>query len=430
MPGGVELLSRDQERPPLLVFADDWGRHPSSCQHLIRHLLERHAVTWVNTIGTRPPRLDRATLRRASRKLSGWARPATVRAGRATGAGPVVAEAKMWPWLRSTFDRSLNRALMTRQIRRLIAQMPRPPVAVTTVPVVADLVGSLPVMRWVYYCVDDFGSWPGLDQEAMGRLDEQLIRSADLLIAAGEALRRRIEHFGREAQLLTHGVDLNHWSAGPDTSLPRIDSLEPPLIVYWGVIDRRMDAAFVSALDAALPAGTIVLVGPSDDPDPSLSRLNRVVRLPALPYNHLPSLARRASVLIMPYADLPVTRAMQPLKLTECLAAGKPVVARQLPSTREWADALDQADTPEAFAAAVRLRLDTGLPSMQRNARERLVSEDWSAKAQLFEEWVTGPLPRDRGDAYQLESAEAESSDHLPRRPGPDRVRSPDSKFD
>src|SRR5207249_9223786 len=58
---------------PLLVFADDWGRHPSSCQHLARHLLARHRVVWVNTIGTRPPRLDRATLARGLEKLRHWA---------------------------------------------------------------------------------------------------------------------------------------------------------------------------------------------------------------------------------------------------------------------------------------------------------------------------------------------------------------------
>ena len=34
--------------PPLLVFADDWGRHPSSCQHLIQELLPQYQVTWVN----------------------------------------------------------------------------------------------------------------------------------------------------------------------------------------------------------------------------------------------------------------------------------------------------------------------------------------------------------------------------------------------
>src|SRR5207302_2031672 len=59
------------ERVPLLVFADDWGRHPSSCQHLVRHLLPRREVVWVNTI-MRPPRLDLATLRRGGEKVRQW----------------------------------------------------------------------------------------------------------------------------------------------------------------------------------------------------------------------------------------------------------------------------------------------------------------------------------------------------------------------
>ena len=46
---------------PLLVFADDWGRHPSSCQHLISRLLDRHRVAWVNTVGMRPPRLTQGS---------------------------------------------------------------------------------------------------------------------------------------------------------------------------------------------------------------------------------------------------------------------------------------------------------------------------------------------------------------------------------
>src|SRR3954454_3864453 len=59
-------------RHPLLVFADDWGRHPSSCQHLVGHLVTRYRVVWVNTIGTRPPRLDRTTLARGWEKLRHW----------------------------------------------------------------------------------------------------------------------------------------------------------------------------------------------------------------------------------------------------------------------------------------------------------------------------------------------------------------------
>src|SRR5262245_8337679 len=49
------------ETPPLLVFSDDWGRHPSSCQHLIRRLRQDFPVLWVNTIGTRQPKANSFT---------------------------------------------------------------------------------------------------------------------------------------------------------------------------------------------------------------------------------------------------------------------------------------------------------------------------------------------------------------------------------
>lgn len=62
----------DPSSADLLVFSDDWGRHPSSCQHIVRELLDRHRVFWVNTIGTRPPRLDLYTLQRGAVKLASW----------------------------------------------------------------------------------------------------------------------------------------------------------------------------------------------------------------------------------------------------------------------------------------------------------------------------------------------------------------------
>ena len=73
---------------------------------------------------------------------------------------------------------------------------------------------------------------------------------------------------------------------------------------------------------------------------------------PPVPPSALPALAGRVAVLIAPYAELPVTRAMQPLKLKEYLATGKPVVVRKLPATEEWADCCD-VWRPEGFASAV-----------------------------------------------------------------------------
>ena len=171
---------------------------------------------------------------------------------------------------------------------------------------------------------------------------------------------------------------------------PEFAGLEPPFVLFWGVIDRRMDLAYVRHLCEHLTRGTVVLVGPQEDPDPVLKTFPRLAVRPPVPFARLPNLAAAAAVLVMPYADLPATRAMQPLKLKEYLATGRPAVVRRLPSTIEWADAADVCDTPEAFTAAVKVRCESGLPAEQATARERLSAEGWAAKAEAFEAWVDG----------------------------------------
>lgn len=375
----------DADRSPLLVFSDDWGRHPSSCQHLVRHLLRRRKVCWVNTIGMRPPRLDVATLRRSAQKISDWMLPRYVDTA-TLPAGLQVSSPRMWPWFRKTFDRRLNRRLLVRQLLGVVKAAAEPWIGVTTLPITADLMGTLPVASWVYYCVDDFGQWPGLDHGSLAAMECEVVRRADVVVAASEALCKRIESLGREAHLLTHGVDIENWIADSPGCPSVLEGLERPLVMFWGLIDRRLDVEFVHRTAQAMERGTVVLVGPEQDPDPTLFRAPRVARVPSVTYEELPDLAHQASVLIMPYADLPVTQAMQPLKLKEYMATGKPVVARALPAVREWADCLDMEATTDAFAAAVVRRAVNGLPDAHRVARRRLAEESWLAKARHFEQ--------------------------------------------
>ncbi len=391
----------------LVIFSDDWGRHPSSCQHLTRHLLDRYKVLWVNTIGTRAPRLDLQTAKRVAEKLRHWGSGRWARTSQKSGTTEVprssaaqvasihpnltVVNPKMWPWFASSRDRRLNRWLLAKQLTRLIQQLPQPVVGLSTLPITADLPDVLPVDRWVYYCVDDFSQWPGLDGDTLRGMDRDFIQRADSIVAASEHLLSMIAHEGRSSILLTHGVDVNFWNVprcelvDDTTCREKWKSFSGPRIVFWGVIDRRMDSQSIRQLSAELRSGSIVLVGPQQDPDPALLSLPNVFTLPAQPLSVLPQIARLANVLIMPYADLPVTRAMQPLKLKEYLATGKPVVVNRLPSTEAWSDCLDVAGTPAEFSRLVQDRIVTGIPAPQAIARRRLQQEGWASKSQVLD---------------------------------------------
>jgi glycosyltransferase involved in cell wall biosynthesis len=348
-------------------------------------LLRRQAV-WVNTI-MRPPRLNLATLRRGWEKARQWLRPRTPHD--ALPANLSVCNPKMWPWLSSGFDRRLNRWLLRRQLRSQIEAMPNRPVAITTLPITADLIGELPVLRWVYYCVDDFSVWPGLDGSALQRMEQRLVQKADTIIAVSEILRDKMSALGRCSHLLTHGFDADDWNGNGDSvAIPALANLERPLLVFWGVVDRRIDLQFVRQLAGDLERGTIVFAGPHNEPDSELLKVQRTVFTGPLQYEQLPALARKAAVLIMPYADLPVTRAIQPLKLKEYLATGKPVVVRDLPATREWTDCLDAASTAADFSRFVRERIGNGIAESQLAVRARLANETWDAKARAFESWI------------------------------------------
>ena len=364
---------------PILIFGEDWGRHNSGCQRITSELLRQgHDITWVNTIGTRRPRIDRYTIRRGLGKLKQWCGD---RHQVSCELAPTILSPLMWPSFHFPVERRVNSIVVSAQIRKHINSLSTPPIIVSKVPLPLELVDRLPARRWIYYCVDHIAEWPGSDRTALAEMESNFIQRADRIIVTSQELQDRLQHFGRESTLLKHGVDLDLWQRPTDFQLPEY---ERPLIVFWGLVDRRIDQQIVQHLSENLNAGTILLLGPQQMPPPGLLSLPHVIHHPAVDYVNLPSVGKSADVLIMPYCRNELTRFMQPVKLTEYMATGKPVVVTSIPATLEWRDSLFVAEHKEQFVKQVLLALESGLPDSQRTARQRLKQESWSAKALEF----------------------------------------------
>lgn len=193
-----EAARSTRTTPPLdfIVLGDDWGAHPSSVQHIFRRVARRHRTLWVNTLELRPPRLDRADAARVVRKVRNWWSPADApqRATTDTASEALrlrVVAPPMLPWMRPHPVRLLNRASMRRVVEQAAAAWGlQRPVVVTTVPNGVDALGVAGARAMIYYCVDDFTQWPGIDTVAAEHLERAARRGRH---RAGDERRPRGE---------------------------------------------------------------------------------------------------------------------------------------------------------------------------------------------------------------------------------------------
>jgi glycosyltransferase involved in cell wall biosynthesis len=243
---------------------------------------------------------------------------------------------------------------------------------------VADLAARTPHLRWLYYCVDALDEWPGLDGATLCQMELDMLPHMDQVLVVSQVLRERMASRGIEASMLTHGVDLERWV------YPRANhtAASPPQTLFWGHADERLHESICLGLAEHTQ---LCFVGPKGNVAASLANHPRIRWEGAIPFERLPERAAQADVLVMPYGDNEATRNMQPLKLKEYLATGLPTVATSLPANLYWSQAMDLADSPEAFVNIVLERAAHSLPPAQVQARLALQQESWSAKAEILE---------------------------------------------
>ena len=377
-----------------VVFSDDWGRHPSSCQHLFRRILPHAEVIWVNTVGLRSPRLTLYDVKRALQVVGSWLRSGRRRgpasAPHAAGPAPAVLRPAMWPSFRRTWSAALNQWLLGRAVRRALDGRPgKQAILVSTIPVIPSLFRDPRFRKTVYYCVDDFTEWHGIDGEAMRRLEAETLAACGLMIATSTPLLESRGARARASALLTHGVDAEHFSRSrPDPSSP-LAAMPHPIVGMFGVFDQRIDVSALRAAARAQPQATFACIGPVVDRDPrEFGDIPNLRFLPPSSYRDLPAQVAHFDVCILPYVVDRTTRNINPLKLKEYLATGKPVVATPLPEAVRLEAYLTLAPS-DRFAEAVAEALARSgnaapAPAADLGREAFLEGESWDAKADAF----------------------------------------------
>ena len=366
-----------------IVFSDDWGVHPSSCQHLFRRISRRHDVVWINTVGMRPPTLTWSDARKITRKLGGMLKRGTESSDSIESARVRVVQPPMLPFGSSSLSRQFNAWSATRAMRRSF-DGGSPPIVLTTVPNVCDYVKALPGAKVVYYCVDDFSEWPGLDKSLILQMENSLIEKADILVATSDRLYERLSESGKPTHMLPHGVDLDHFSADEPVEHSCFTNIPAPRAGFFGLFDDRSDQDLIRAVAVAMPDISFVIAGPVETTTDRLKGLPNVYFTGSIAYERLPSFIKGLQVLFIPYKIDTLSESLSPLKLKEYLATGKPVVTTSISAAKQFDDLLNLADTPGQWADDIRRLLDCDWEKRRKVVSARFAQESWDHKADLL----------------------------------------------
>jgi len=271
-----------------------------------------------------------------------------------------------------------------------------------------DLPGTLGEKLVVYQIVDDYTHYAGMSPRARERLerDERVLASkADLVLVTSEHLLELKRGLHDRIALVRNGVDAATLDEGarPDGPVPReVSAASRPVHGYVGGITDKLDLDLLAEAAAAMEAsgeGTLVLVGPVNvsggENSRCIERLRaspRVVFTGARPAAEVPSFIRGFDVCWIPYRAGDQARAIDPLKLYEYLAFGKPTVSIEIPSVLPFEGPVRVARSRAEFLAHAREAARENDPELALRRRALARENSWEERVERISSAIEGAL--------------------------------------
>lgn len=385
--GSVTILEKGMnenmiEGKTILCFASGYDAPPTSKHHVMHILAERNVVLWVNYHASRVPTASSSDLLYMVKKLMQIAGGLNRPRKNLYVLTPLVIPLPCLP-----IARRLNRLLLIAQIRLALGKVRNGPTQIWSfTPDIAYTLGHFNEEKVVYYCVDDHSSFSGYDKAQVLRDEEELCRRSNLVVTTSMALQEAKAPWNTNTILVPHGVDYDHFSRAVQEDLPcpaDLVAIPGPRLGFFGLIRDWVDVDLLAQVARKRSDWHFVLIGDADS-SVDLGKYRAIPNMHFLgrkSYQELPAYCRHFDVGLISFKVNQLTRAVNPIKLREYLAAGLPVISTSMPEVKLYENLIEIVNSPAEFEAAVEKCL-TAAESDRAARLTAMARETWSQKVE------------------------------------------------
>ena len=211
------------------------------------------------------------------------------------------------------------------------------------------------------YAIRDEYSFSEIERP-LDPLEAALIARVDQVFISSRVMLERKGAINPHTLWTPNGVDFTAY-ATPAAEPVDMREIPHPRIGYIGWIKEQIDLPLLLTLAQRHREWSFVLVGPARASGEDAVVLEALRGLPnvhvlgARPHASLPGYFQHVDVSVMPYRPTAYTKYIDPLKLRQGLASGRPVVGSPIPGAMDFKDVVVMASTPDEWSMAIEAAL-------------------------------------------------------------------------
>jgi glycosyltransferase involved in cell wall biosynthesis len=266
-------------------------------------------------------------------------------------------------------------------------------------PLAAKEVSALPAALSVFDAVDNWieHSSYAAYRETLESCYMDIKKNADIIFTVSEGL---VDFFEKRENVfyIPNGVDSEHFERAAcnlqllGKSSPERLRTRKAIVGYHGIIQPRVNLQIFDYLADKHPEFDFVIVGPTwkemRAEANALRKKANVHFIGAVSYQRLPEILNCFDVAIIPHKIDSFTHSMNPLKMYEYLAAGKPIISTPVAGSDQFQDLVQLAVSPEDFSLHIQGAIAADSPELIARRRSMAEQHRWQQRVGLMLEII------------------------------------------